>query len=264
MSANIFELLRARYAPPAWAFLEEVRNQTGYRKGAIRTADAIAMSLYPSRGLHLHGFEVKVSRADWKKELDDPGKAEEIAQHCHFWWLVIADPKIVQNGELPATWGLLVRHGEKLKCEKEPMFNKDAKAPDHALLAAILRKVATTATEQVLLDRARAEGEEKGYRDGVARAESFSAEGRAQKNYDELYQRVQDFTKASGINLNFGGAERLKKLGPIIHMLVEDYSSPLNGVRNIARIAKEVLKQVGELEKAAAEIIPKADAETAA
>ena len=34
---------------PRGAFLEEVRNQTGYRKGVIRTADALAMSLYPSR-----------------------------------------------------------------------------------------------------------------------------------------------------------------------------------------------------------------------
>ena len=92
--------------------------------------------------------------------MDEPSKAEEIAQYCHFWWLVIDDAKIVQNGELPATWGLLlVRKGDKLKCEKEPTFNKDAKAPDHAMLAAILRYgVSTTATEQVLLDRARTRG----------------------------------------------------------------------------------------------------------
>ena len=35
---SIFELLRARHEPPAWAFLDEVRNGTGLAEDA----DAIA------------------------------------------------------------------------------------------------------------------------------------------------------------------------------------------------------------------------------
>lgn len=62
-SADIINALAARYTAPEFAFLTEVRNSVGF-SSKVRTADAMAMSLYPSRGLYMIGFEVKVSRAD--------------------------------------------------------------------------------------------------------------------------------------------------------------------------------------------------------
>ena len=56
-----------RHPPEAWALCFEVGDATG--GGHTRWADAVAMSLWPSRGLHLHGFEIKASRSDWVKEL---------------------------------------------------------------------------------------------------------------------------------------------------------------------------------------------------
>jgi len=79
--ADVLDALRYRHRPPAWAFLEKVRNGTGYQRDA-RTADAIAMSVWPSRGLTLHGFEVKVVRGDWLRELRDPEKADEFFKYC--------------------------------------------------------------------------------------------------------------------------------------------------------------------------------------
>jgi hypothetical protein len=65
-SASMEGLLAARYCAPAWAIFYEVANATG--ANGSRYADAVAMSLYPSRGLELHGFEVKKSRWDWVRE----------------------------------------------------------------------------------------------------------------------------------------------------------------------------------------------------
>jgi len=73
------------------------------------------MSLWPSRGLDVHGFEIKASRADWLREVKDPAKAEKIARFCDFWWVVVGDASIVQAGELPPTWGLLIPRGTGLK-----------------------------------------------------------------------------------------------------------------------------------------------------
>ncbi|SKV43854.1 Uncharacterised protein [Mycobacteroides abscessus subsp. massiliense] len=53
------------------------------------------------------GHELKVSRADWLNELNKPGKADQWADQCHAWWLVVSDPSIVQEGELPPGWGLM-------------------------------------------------------------------------------------------------------------------------------------------------------------
>lgn len=67
----------------------------------------------------IHGFEVKVSRADWLTELRDPEKAEAWARHCHYFWLVAADKRIVQD-DLPDGWGLLVPHGRSLRVARTP------------------------------------------------------------------------------------------------------------------------------------------------
>jgi len=99
--------LKVKYRPPAYALLPHVRNSTGY-PSVTRTADALVMSLYPSRGLTLSGFEIKVSRSDWLRELKDPAKAEEIARHCDYWWIVAGEADLVKLEELPPSWGLLV------------------------------------------------------------------------------------------------------------------------------------------------------------
>ena len=83
--------LSNKFPSPQYAFLSQVRNQTGYGNlsDGIRTADAMALGLWPSRGNYLHGFELKVSRSDWLNELKDPAKAEAIAKYCDMFSLVI-------------------------------------------------------------------------------------------------------------------------------------------------------------------------------
>jgi len=131
--------LEKRYGGEAWAFLPQVRNGTGFQRKVDRTADAIAMSLWPSRGLEIHGFEIKCYRGDWVKELKQPEKAEEICRFCDRWWIVAGDDNIVRDGELPPTWGLLVADGDKLKVKVEaPTLTPQPL--DKLFLAAILRK----------------------------------------------------------------------------------------------------------------------------
>src|SRR3990167_4818231 len=115
-SQDLEILISERYCAPAWAFLPQVRNGTGILS-TVRTADAIAMSLWPSRGMDLHGFEIKISRYDWQKELQNPEKAEEIAAFCDYCWIVTPDElgkSIIDRGELPTNWGLLVKRGKLL------------------------------------------------------------------------------------------------------------------------------------------------------
>lgn len=100
---KVREMMRKRYPAPEWALLEEVAPKNG---GGYGYTDAVAIGLYQSRGHAVHGFEYKVSRGDWLKELKSPGKAEAVFSYCDRWWLVAAKG-IVWPGELPATWGLI-------------------------------------------------------------------------------------------------------------------------------------------------------------
>lgn len=102
-TAHARVLLAKRYPPGEWALLQEIAPSTG---GGTRYADAVALNLWKSRGYALHGFEIKVSRGDWLRELKQPEKAEDVFGYCDYWW-VLAPKGVVKDGELPDTWGLL-------------------------------------------------------------------------------------------------------------------------------------------------------------
>ncbi|WP_439030247.1 hypothetical protein [Gordonia terrae] len=94
-----------------WIVAEKVRCRAGFagwhdrQHGRLRTADALAIDTWISKGMELHGFEVKCSRSDWLAELKQPEKSEAFRRICDRWWLVTSDPAIVKPGELPDGWG---------------------------------------------------------------------------------------------------------------------------------------------------------------
>ena len=131
--------LRTFYSQPEHVLIPQVRNGTGFT--STRTADAIAMSVWPSRGLALSGIEIKVSRSDWLRELKNPKKADEIGRHCDYWVLAVGDEAIVKDGELPINWGLLVPGSKPntLRMKFSPS-RFDAEPISRSFLASILRR----------------------------------------------------------------------------------------------------------------------------
>lgn len=107
--SDIYEAVAAVHCPPEWACFRDVANATGW--AGARRADAVAMNLYPSRGLELRGFEIKTDRGDLRRELSNPDKAELIAKYCNTWWLVV--PKgLCDKDDVPIGWGIM-EVGEK-------------------------------------------------------------------------------------------------------------------------------------------------------
>jgi len=160
----VIEALRGRFPPPAWALLSGVMNGTG--RHASRTVDALGMSLYPSRGLELVGFEVKVTRSDWLRELGNPEKAEAVGSYCDRWFIAAGAKDLVKVEELPGPWGLLVPHGKTMKIVKDA-GRLDAKPLDRKFLAAILRRVSEQRVDPAHLNEIRAEE--------ATKAEKFAA-----------------------------------------------------------------------------------------
>lgn len=106
----MLELIRRHYAQrqgngPRYVFMPQVRSHAGF--DSPRTLDAVVMDLWPSKGLHLHGFEIKCSRSDWLRELKQPEKAAMFVDRVDRFWVVAADKDVVRLDELPPLWGLL-------------------------------------------------------------------------------------------------------------------------------------------------------------
>lgn len=210
---ELARLMRARYAAPEWALFFEVYGSTGW--GANRRTDAVAISLYPSRGLLVHGFEFKVSRADWLRELKDPGKAEEVFGYCDHWWLVVGDRSIVKANELPQPWGLIAPRGDGLAIITQAPSLKPEPL-DRAFVAALARRANQAASESIQerLDLATREiNEREERRCGQAREEGYAA-------HRKLAEKVVEFEAASGVSI-LRGYEGGKHIGEAVKAVLE-------------------------------------------
>lgn len=136
-SSDIRIAMSKRWTEPEYAIMWEVSNATG--GASKRYADAVIMSLWPSRGLELHGVEIKISRADWKREAADPKKAEAIARYCDRWYVHTAPGVVDDLSDLPPAWGLREYDGKSWKTIREAAKN-DPEPVTRPFLAALLRR----------------------------------------------------------------------------------------------------------------------------
>ncbi|KNY18210.1 hypothetical protein AKG11_03455 [Shinella sp. SUS2] len=136
-SSDIRLGMSKRWTEPEYAIMWEVSNVTG--ASAKRYADAVIMSLWPSRGLELHGVEIKVSRSDWKREAADPKKAEAIARYCDRWYIHTTPGVVDDLSDLPPAWGLREYDGKSWKTIREAAKN-DPEPITRPFLAALLRR----------------------------------------------------------------------------------------------------------------------------
>jgi hypothetical protein len=185
---DVIKHLRLHFAAPSFAFLEQVADGTGARQH--RWADAVAMSVWPSRGFDIHGVEVKVSRYDWQKELAQPQKSAAEQQYCNRWWIATSDDTIIHPGELPPTWGWMV-------IKKEKGMRVITEAPGLKPLPVSVEFVASVlrnfgAAEEVAVERRIRKAVEE------AREETRSHD---KTRYETLRKSVDEFQIASGIDL---------------------------------------------------------------
>jgi hypothetical protein len=135
------------------------------------------------------GVEIKVSKSDWRKELANGEKADDIAKYCRFWY-VAAPRDVVPVAEVPPNWGL-IECPKPGTCEvvKAPV-ELTPQQPDMLLVASILRKASSVMVPA----------------DDVARrvqeAREMSHVRCVPKNqYDNLRESVDAFEEASGLRL---------------------------------------------------------------
>lgn len=214
MSASfVVAALREMYPTRAYAFFEQVANGTGWT--GRRYGDAMALSLWPSRGLDLYGFEVKVSRSDWKREVEDPAKADDIARYCDFWF--IATPAgLIDVTELPPTWGLIEVNANKKATIAHQATRLEAKTLDRKFVAALLRRQSESLDG--LLREARIAGRNEGAVTGspdiALRLE------RTESQLSDLREIVDKFDKASGLTLSRGWPE-VSSVGKAVKLLLD-------------------------------------------
>lgn len=190
--AALSRCLAARYCSPQYAYFAQVRNAAGFV--ANRVLDGLAMGLWPSRGLHVTGFEIKTTRSDWLREIRNPAKIEGSGfEFCDF-FIVVAPPDVVDLLELPPKWGLLETRGKALRSVRQPEL-LDAKPFDRHMLAVLLKRLHDDAMTPAAIRAADVAGFKRG------RAEGQSLLDRAEQRLQNVKETVEQFEEASGVLL---------------------------------------------------------------
>jgi hypothetical protein len=225
-------LLSKRYCAPQFAFLTNVGNSTGF---ATRWADGVSVSLWPSSGFLVQGFEIKVSRSDFLLELKHPEKSQDIMQYCDRWWLV-APKGVAAKEEVPKNWGFLEIRGSGKIFTVKPAPDLESKQMSMNFLASLLRRATESVTPNEFLD------EEKKIMKGIIKIDFEEKMARYEENIENLKKDIETFETHSGVKIR-EYSNTAEKIGKAVRFILD---GGLNGLSwDIERMvsgAERVLK----------------------
>jgi hypothetical protein len=255
-AADVINALAAKYRAPEYAFLTEVRNSVGF-SAKVRTADAMAMSLWPSRGLYMTGFEVKVSRADWKKELEQPEKAEELARFCKMWFVACPD-KMIDKDEVPPGWGLIhVKSDGGLKYAK-PAPEHACAEPTWMFFASLMRDVVENWVPKTLVDQ-RIEVTVKERIERLKHNEGYELK-EAKRQMEKMRENIAAFEAESGIKIDRYSDYFNKEIGAAVAAFRRWHGVPHEELRQIAervnRLSQEINTVAIEIKSLEQHVVP--------
>lgn len=249
-SAEIIARLRDKFPlGDGWIGMSEVTPP-----GTSRRFDFVAIMGWSSRGHEVQGFEIKVARSDWLRELKEPAKAEPLASLCTRWWIV-APPGVVKVEELPPAWGLLVVHPEQIRTGKQAPCLSPAPWTDAVWRCFLLRLVTREGTAESEIELARIAGMMEG--ETAERKRSEKASEYAKRTIDGLEATIQKAQRALGIHLH--EAMDFPLLGKAFAML---RSNDLKWRTDaLVRDAERLEELAKEMREAAAELTPRESAD---
>lgn len=209
--SSVYNLIRKKFPENEYALMEEVSDGAGLNRS--RSADFILVNLWPSRGLHISGLELKSFRSDWLRELKMPEKAENIFKFCDYWWLITTDETIAKIEEIPPTWGWMAVRGEKIIIKKDAPKLTPQPITRNFLCAMLKRaccKDGYIRKDQIeeKINEARLQG----------KSETDWTNKHKLENYETLIKSVNDFEQASGIRIST--YSQSQKIGDAVNFIV--------------------------------------------
>ena len=208
-STQILADLHSRYPRPEFVLQSEITLQG-------RRIDAVCMRMWGDRSLV--GFEIKVSRSDWQRELKSIEKSRAWAS-CVDQFIVVAPPEVVQDSELPVGWGLMEfrDNGLRLKVQPHPV------SPSHSLpreiAARLLDRLVRKTTDEAqraawdLRESIRKEIEDRYAKDEANEANRLRAEN------ERLSKQLAELCEVAGVPLH--GWDRDSKLMRVARSMSE-------------------------------------------
>lgn len=150
--------LRRHHSPErGWAFFSELRVGVSWTYAQThdnpvnrveQEIDAWAMHTWRSQKWLRVAYEIKVSRADWKRELEQPRKREAAMALSNEFWFA-CPPGVIDPRDVPSGCGLLYVTEVSGECWTQvPAPHRPCSDPPLSFLAMVLRRAARIADDE--------------------------------------------------------------------------------------------------------------------
>ena len=140
MKVPLEALIEKRHSDHSqWAVIRELRAGVGFSNlGVDRRIDLAVFNCWPSKGLVRIAYEIKRSRGDFMREIDNPLKRKWVEENFHQTYFVTSHG-VCKPEEVPETWGLFVatKNGDKLRRVKAAQHREIPELPELVALSAI-------------------------------------------------------------------------------------------------------------------------------
>lgn len=238
---STFSLLQGRYPSPEYVLIQEVSDASGHARS--RSLDFMAIGMWNSRGLAIHGIEEKSWRNDWLKELKNPAKQENHFKFCDYFWLLTTEGDVAKLEEIPPSWGWMHVMGSRIKTMKEaPKLTPVICS--RTFMCAMMRRAACK-EKYVLRESIEEQLEEarKGAREVEKRSHEYSL-----SEYNKLLKSVKEFETAAGIKVEKSWQHDPVKTGAAVKLFleggVEKYQKELESLREKA---EKIVSNIGNI-----------------
>jgi hypothetical protein len=260
-SADLCRMIQNKFASDSSHLaLFDVPDNVG--TNAKRRADAIVIGNWGSTGRLVHGFEIKVSRGDWLKELKDTSKADPFIARCDRWWLCTADDKLAKLEEIPALWGWMTATKSGLRIQKPAMDLGQPKDTMHKLFALGLLRAAYERSSGEVMENplvvARIEQIHKDHARNLDYQVSQQIKS-IKRDLEEYKKQAEKFEADSGMELTDW---KLGNVGKLAAAIAAMHGGGYSSMREQLKRQMETLRETAESIEAAIGALPEPEGAT--
>ena len=247
-AADVRMLLHEKYSDHRkYAYAEEVGNATGL--GQKRRLDAVVVNVYRSGGYSIEGIEVKVSRADLRRELEDSSKHNIFYDSIDYYSLA-APADVIDTDIIPPKWGLYAVYdydGElAMKTMRKPLSLHDEQQPaiNRPFFACLMRALCNQTPTATAIEAARKEGEAAAAKEYEAKI-AHSDQAQIDKLREELraYEELSSQLRLWGAGSIKRGIEKYKALSTLDLRWLD------SSLEHLSDRIKEVRKAIPEAQR---------------
>lgn len=225
---------------PRYVVAVQVNNGAGYAYG--RTLDAIVFDTWPSGGLTLHGLEIKVTKGDLRRELQNTKKYADFSQHLDY-FSIVAPRGVVDLKLLPPKWGLFQPTDDgKLRARRKPLsiHADDRTTLSRSMSAAFVRALVSRSLSSEATAAAYTRGEESAKQRGEWEVEDIT------KKLESLKQSISEFETASGVKITSWNGGKIGEAVTLV--LAGGFEERIRYAGNIRNLGEKIIRLADELD----------------